>query len=69
MPATITAAVLRARRQPISLGTLQLVDPGPGQVLVRIRACGICHTDVGAQLYEQSLPLPQLFRQESEFKY
>lgn len=64
MPTTITAAVLRARGQPYALESLRLVDPGRGQVLVRIRACGICHTDVGVQMHEQGLPLPQVLGHE-----
>ena len=33
-------------------------------MLVEIRACGICHTDVGVQNYEQGLPLPQVLGHE-----
>ncbi len=64
MPTTIRAAVLRTRGAPYALETVALADPGPGQVLVRIRACGICHTDVGVQDYEQGLPLPQVLGHE-----
>ncbi len=64
MPTTATAAVLRARGAPYALEPVELVEPGPGQVLVRIRACGICHTDVGVQNNEQGLPLPQVLGHE-----
>ena len=59
-----TAAVLRARGAPYALEAVVLADPGPGQILVRIRACGICFTDIGVQTYEQGLPLPQVLGHE-----
>ncbi len=63
-PTAATAAVLRARGAPYALEAVTLAAPGPGQVLVEIRACGICHTDVGVQNYEQGLPLPQVLGHE-----
>lgn len=45
MTTTITAAVLRGGL-PLRLETLELPDPRPGEVLVRLAACGICGTDV-----------------------
>ncbi len=59
-----TAAVLRARGTPYVLETVDLAEPGPGQLRVRIHACGICFTDVGVQNYEQGLPLPQVLGHE-----
>ena len=64
MTTTTTAAVLRQRGGPYSLETLELADPGPGQLLVRLAACGICFTDVGVQRYEQGTPLPQVLGHE-----
>ena len=42
----ITAAVLRSTDGPYGLETVQLRDPGPDEVLVRIVGAGMCHTDV-----------------------
>jgi aryl-alcohol dehydrogenase len=42
----ITAAVARAKFAPLSLETLTLEDPRPNEVLVRLVATGICHTDM-----------------------
>ncbi len=64
MPTNAIAAVLRQRGAPYALEPVVLADPRPGQILVRIRACGICHTDVGVQTYEQGLPLPQVLGHE-----
>src|SRR5579862_5518414 len=40
------AAVLEEFAKPLVVQEVQLADPGPGEVLVRLRACGICHTDM-----------------------
>lgn len=42
----ITAAVARAIGQPFSLETVSLEDPRADEVLVRLVATGICHTDI-----------------------
>lgn len=64
MPTIATAAVLRQRGAPYGIEQVELADPGPGQVLVRLAACGICFTDVGVQRYEQGTPLPQVLGHE-----
>ena len=38
--------VARERGRPVSLETVLLPDPGPGEALVRVLACGVCHTDL-----------------------
>jgi Zn-dependent alcohol dehydrogenase len=40
------AAVLREVGAPLQLEELELDDPGPGEVLVRIEAAGVCHSDL-----------------------
>jgi S-(hydroxymethyl)glutathione dehydrogenase/alcohol dehydrogenase len=40
------AAVLEEFGAPLVVQELELADPGAGEVLVRLRACGICHTDM-----------------------
>jgi S-(hydroxymethyl)glutathione dehydrogenase / alcohol dehydrogenase len=42
----IRAAVLEQFGQPLSVGEVELAQPGPREVLVRLVACGICHTDM-----------------------
>ncbi len=59
-----TAAVLRARGAPYALEQVDLAEPGPGQIRIRVHACGICFTDIGVQTYEQGLPLPQVLGHE-----
>ena len=52
--------VLDAQREPLREAELPDPQPGPGQVLVRVHACGVCRTDlhvVDGDLHEPKLPL------------
>jgi propanol-preferring alcohol dehydrogenase len=52
--------VLHEQRQPLRLEELRNPRPGPGQVLLRVHACGVCRTDlhvVDGDLSEPKLPL------------
>lgn len=40
------AAVLAGYGEPLELGLVPKPEAGPGQLLVRLQACGICHSDV-----------------------
>ncbi|HEY6761674.1 MAG TPA: alcohol dehydrogenase catalytic domain-containing protein [Baekduia sp.] len=42
----IRAAVLEEFAQPLVVQEVDLDGPGPGEVLVRLEACGVCHTDM-----------------------
>jgi S-(hydroxymethyl)glutathione dehydrogenase/alcohol dehydrogenase len=42
----VRAALLEEFGQPLVVQELDLADPGPGEVLVRLVACGVCHTDM-----------------------
>ncbi len=42
----IRAAVLEKFGEPLVVQEVELADPGPGEVLVRLAACGVCHTDM-----------------------
>src|SRR5436190_21371769 len=55
----ITAAIVPARSQPFEIHTLDLAGPLPDEVLVRIVASGMCHTDLHARDgYFPNLPYP-----------
>ena len=52
--------VLERARTPLRLSELPDPEPGPGQILLRVRACGVCRTDlhiVDGDLEEPKLPL------------
>jgi S-(hydroxymethyl)glutathione dehydrogenase/alcohol dehydrogenase len=42
----IKAAVLEEFGKPLVVQEVELAEPGPGEVLVRLTACGVCHTDM-----------------------
>ncbi len=46
MPARCRAAVLAQPRAPVTIAAVDLREPGPGEVLVRMEACGLCHSDL-----------------------
>jgi propanol-preferring alcohol dehydrogenase len=48
MARTMTAAVVRAYGQPLTIEDVRVPEPGAGEVLVRIAASGVCHTDLHA---------------------
>ncbi|KAI2620473.1 alcohol dehydrogenase [Hypoxylon sp. NC1633] len=49
LPKTFKAAVIEKIGEPIVIKDLELKQPGPSQVLVKVLACGVCHTDVFEQ--------------------
>src|SRR3954468_5050067 len=49
MPTMARGIVARTAGEPGLLETLRIDDPGPGEVLVRILASGVCHTDLHFQ--------------------
>ena len=48
MPKFMKAAVVRSFGKPLTLEEVAIPTPGPGEVLVRIVATGVCHTDLHA---------------------
>lgn len=46
MPVTTRAAIAFAPRQPMQIHEVELADPGPGEVMVRLLATGLCHSDL-----------------------
>ena len=46
MSQTVRGVISRAKGQPVELVDIVIPDPGPGDVVVAIQACGVCHTDL-----------------------
>lgn len=42
----VRGVVARAKGQPVTVETIVVPDPGPGEALVRVGACGVCRTDL-----------------------
>ncbi|WP_286978155.1 alcohol dehydrogenase catalytic domain-containing protein, partial [Pseudomonas sp.] len=48
MPQTMKAAVVHTFGEPLRIEEVKVPMPGPGQILVKIEATGVCHTDLHA---------------------
>ncbi|GAA1674359.1 oxidoreductase [Citricoccus zhacaiensis] len=46
MPQKVQAVVATAKDAPVSIETIVIPDPGPGEAVVDILTCGVCHTDL-----------------------
>ena len=42
----VKGVVARAKGAPVTLETILVPDPGPGEAVVAVQACGVCHTDL-----------------------
>ena len=64
MPVTTRAAIAFAPNTPLELREVTLADPGPGQVMVRLLATGICHSDLHVLDGKTMQPFPMLLGHE-----
>jgi S-(hydroxymethyl)mycothiol dehydrogenase len=46
MASEVRAVVALAKGEPVSTVSIVVPDPGPGEAVVRVQACGVCHTDL-----------------------
>ncbi|MGC7100616.1 S-(hydroxymethyl)mycothiol dehydrogenase [Amycolatopsis lurida] len=46
MSQKVRGIVALAKGKPVSVETIVVPDPGPGEVVVQVQACGVCHTDL-----------------------
>ena len=46
MSQQVRGVIARGKGQPVSIETIVIPDPGPGEAVVKIQACGVCHTDL-----------------------
>ena len=54
-----------AQTRPLAIEELELAAPGPTEVLVRIEAAGICHSDLSVVDGSRRRPLPMLLGHEA----
>ncbi|WP_349769154.1 alcohol dehydrogenase catalytic domain-containing protein, partial [Propioniciclava sp.] len=50
MPRTSQAVIARSVNAPVEVVTITVPDPGPGEAVVKVQACGVCHTDLHYKL-------------------
>jgi aryl-alcohol dehydrogenase len=60
----ITAALTETQGAPFALATLELDDPRPGEVVVRMVSSGVCHTDLIVRDQWYPVPLPAVLGHE-----
>ncbi|WP_371477424.1 S-(hydroxymethyl)mycothiol dehydrogenase [Kitasatospora sp. NBC_00315] len=46
MSQQVKAVIARSKGAPVEVTTIVVPDPGPGEVVVEVQACGVCHTDL-----------------------
>src|ERR1700754_4482040 len=46
MAISVQGVVSRGKGEPVQVTEVLVPEPGPGEALVRVQACGVCHTDL-----------------------
>ena len=46
MPQNVSAVIARSKGAPVTIESIVVPDPGPGEAVVSVQACGVCHTDL-----------------------
>jgi len=60
----VKAAIANHPNDPFEIATCELAPPRAGEVLVRVHACGICHTDLAVKLQHIPVPMPKVLGHE-----
>ncbi|MDQ0786113.1 Zn-dependent alcohol dehydrogenase [Streptomyces sp. B3I8] len=60
----VRAAVLPALGAPLEIAEIDLPDPGPGRVRIRLAAVGVCHSDLSLSDGTMRVPLPAVLGHE-----
>lgn len=42
----VKGVVAKSKGEPVSIETIEVPNPGSGEVLIDVKACGVCHTDL-----------------------
>jgi succinate semialdehyde reductase (NADPH) len=58
------AAVVRSKSAPFTVEEFRDPEPGPGEILIRVAACGVCHTDLHIQDGSVAFPFPAVLGHE-----
>lgn len=60
----VRAAVLPAVGAPLEITDIELPEPGPGRVRIRLAAAGVCHSDLSLTDGTMRLPVPAVLGHE-----
>ncbi|KAH8901040.1 alcohol dehydrogenase [Thozetella sp. PMI_491] len=60
LPKTYKAAVITTSGAPLEIQDVELKLPGPGEVLLKVLACGVCYSDYGFQQGHMGEPWPRI---------
>jgi S-(hydroxymethyl)glutathione dehydrogenase/alcohol dehydrogenase len=61
---TMLAAVLETPNSPLRVEEIPVPEPHAGEVLVKVAACGVCHTDLHVMKAEVAFPMPAVMGHE-----
>ena len=61
---TMAAAILDAPNGGLKVEQIPIPEPRAGEVLVKVRACGVCHTDLHVMKAEVAFPMPAVMGHE-----
>jgi S-(hydroxymethyl)mycothiol dehydrogenase len=65
MASSVAGIVAGGKGEPVRLAEVIVPDPGPGEALVRVQACGVCHTDLHYKLGGIGEDFPYLLGHEA----
>src|SRR5690625_4668281 len=65
MPQTVQGVIARSKNAAVERTEIVIPDPGPGEAVVRVQACGVCHTDLHYKLGGISDEFPFLLGHEA----
>jgi succinate semialdehyde reductase (NADPH) len=58
MPSAMNAAVLQAANTDLRIEEIPIPEPRAGEILVKVAAAGVCHTDLHVMKAEVAFPMP-----------
>jgi S-(hydroxymethyl)mycothiol dehydrogenase len=65
MPSTVKGVIVRTKGAPVEVVDIVVPDPGPGEAVVKIATCGVCHTDLHYREGEVNDEFPFLLGHEA----
>ena len=60
LPKTYKVAMFKAKDEPLSIEEVELQPPGPGEILIKVEACGVCHSDAAVMAGVWGNPFPMI---------